>query len=77
MRTSTTLVRMMNIVFIHGACANGSVGQDTHNVLRAHGCKASVMQNPLTMTANDVAAIDGILVAHHSVGDHSFPGGPE
>ncbi len=64
---------MMKIVLVHGAWADGSGWQPVHDLLRARGYVVSIVQNPLTSLADDVAAVqrvvarqDGptLLVAH-------------
>jgi pimeloyl-ACP methyl ester carboxylesterase len=50
-----------NIVLVHGAWADGSGWQRTHDILRARGYAVSVVQNPLTSLADDVAAVDRVL----------------
>jgi pimeloyl-ACP methyl ester carboxylesterase len=50
-----------NIVLVHGAWADGSGWQSIHENLRARGYNVSVVQNPLTSLADDVAAVDRVL----------------
>jgi pimeloyl-ACP methyl ester carboxylesterase len=50
-----------NVALVHGAWADGSGWQGTHDILRARGYNVSVVQNPLTSLADDVAAVDRIL----------------
>lgn len=52
---------MKNIVLVHGAWADGSGWQRTHDILRARGYSVSVVQNPITSLADDVAAVDRVL----------------
>lgn len=52
---------MRNVALVHGAWADGSGWQGTHDILRARGFNVSVVQNPLTSLADDVAAVDRIL----------------
>lgn len=52
---------MRNIVLVHGAWADGSGWQSIHDILRAHGYNVSVVQNPLTSLADDVAAVKRVL----------------
>ena len=52
---------MNNIVLVHGAWADGSGWQGIHHILRARGYKVSVVQNPLTSLADDVAAVERVL----------------
>ncbi len=66
-----------NIVLVHGAYADGSSYAKVLPLLRARGFNVTVVQNPLTSLADDVAATkralarqDGpvILVGHSSAG---------
>lgn len=50
-----------NIVLVHGAWADGSGWQAVYDELVADGYKVSVVQNPLTSLADDVAAVDRVL----------------
>ena len=52
---------MHNIVLVHGAWADGSGWQGVHGILRARRYKVSIVQNPLTSLADDVAAVDRVL----------------
>lgn len=45
-----------NVVFVHGAFADGSGWRGVHSDLTARGYKVTVVQNPLTSLADDVAA---------------------
>jgi pimeloyl-ACP methyl ester carboxylesterase len=51
----------MNIVLVHGAWADGSGWQGIHDILHARGYNVSIVQNPLTSFADDVAAADRVL----------------
>lgn len=71
MTSSTPAIR--NVVLVHGAFADGSGWRNVYNDLTARGYRVSIVQNPLTSLADDVAAtrrvldhIDGpaILVGH-------------
>lgn len=53
--------KVMNIVLVHGAWADGSGWQSIHEILHARGYNVSVVQNPLTSLADDVAAVDRVL----------------
>jgi len=68
---------MTNIVLVHGAWADGSGWQGVHGLLQARGYKVSVVQNPLTSLADDVAATDRVLARQNGatllVG-HSYGG---
>lgn len=50
-----------NIVLVHGAWADGSGWRDIYEILKADGYEVSVVANPLTSLADDVAAVDRIL----------------
>lgn len=50
-----------NIVLVHGAWADGSGWQGVHDALSARGYNVSIVQNPLTSLADDVAAVDRVL----------------
>lgn len=72
-----TAVTVRNIVLVHGAYADGSSYARVIPLLRARGLQVTVVQNPLTSLAADVAAtkraiarIGGpvILVGHSSAG---------
>jgi pimeloyl-ACP methyl ester carboxylesterase len=68
---------MNNIVLVHGAWADGSGWQGIYDVLHARGYNVSVVQNPLTSLADDVAATDRVLARQNGatllVG-HSYGG---
>jgi pimeloyl-ACP methyl ester carboxylesterase len=55
------LADMKNIVLVHGAWADSSGWQAVHDLLDARGYDVSVVQNPLTSFADDVAAADRVL----------------
>jgi len=55
---------MKNIVLVHGAWADGSGWQRIYEILRARGYNVSIVQNPLTSLADDVAAVDRVLARH-------------
>lgn len=50
-----------NVVLVHGAFADGSGWRGVYDLLTARGYKVSVVQNPLTSFADDVAATRRIL----------------
>jgi pimeloyl-ACP methyl ester carboxylesterase len=50
-----------NVVLVHGAWADGSGWRDIYEVLKADGYNVSIVQNPLTSLADDVAATDRVL----------------
>lgn len=50
-----------NVVLVHGAFADGSGWRGVYDELTARGLKVSVVQNPLTSLADDVAATRRVL----------------
>lgn len=50
-----------NVVLVHGAFADGSGWRGVYNELTARGYKVSIVQNPLTSFAEDVAATRRVL----------------
>lgn len=50
-----------NIVLVHGAFADGSGWRGVYDVLTARGYVVSIVQNPLTSFAADVAATERVL----------------
>ncbi|WP_245978610.1 alpha/beta fold hydrolase [Allostella humosa] len=66
-----------NVVLVHGAWADGSGWQDVHRLLRARGYAVSIVQNPLSSLADDVAATRRVLARQNGpallVG-HSYGG---
>lgn len=48
--------RMKNVVLVHGAFADGSGWRGVYDELTARGYRVTVVQNPLTSLADDVAA---------------------
>jgi len=50
-----------NVVLVHGAFADGSGWRAVYDDLTARGYRASIVQNPLTSLADDVAATRRIL----------------
>lgn len=50
-----------NVVLVHGAFADGSGWRGVHEALTARGYRVSIVQNPLTSLADDVAATRRIL----------------
>jgi pimeloyl-ACP methyl ester carboxylesterase len=59
MTTSEGTIR--NVVLVHGAFADGSGWRRVHDRLTARGYRVSVVQNPLTSLADDVAATTRVL----------------
>jgi len=52
---------LKNVVLVHGAWADGSGWEDVHRSLTARGYRVSIVQNPLTSLADDVAAVNRVL----------------
>ncbi len=50
-----------NIVLVHGAFVDGSGWQGVYNVLKKDGYIVSIVQNPTTSLAEDIAATDAPL----------------
>ncbi|MDO9414460.1 MAG: alpha/beta hydrolase [Pseudolabrys sp.] len=50
-----------NVVLVHGAFADGSGWKPVADILRADGFKVSIVQQPMTSIAEDVAATTRIL----------------
>jgi pimeloyl-ACP methyl ester carboxylesterase len=50
-----------NVVLVHGAWADGSGWQGVHRALTESGYNVSIVQNPLTSLADDVAAVHRVL----------------
>jgi pimeloyl-ACP methyl ester carboxylesterase len=55
------MTQIKNIVLVHGAWADGSGWQGVYKILKHNGFNVSVVQNPLTTLADDVAAVDRAL----------------
>ncbi|MGX9964447.1 alpha/beta fold hydrolase [Roseomonas sp. F4] len=58
-RASTPPAR--NVVLVHGAFADGSGWRPVYEMLTARGYRVSIVQNPLTSLADDVAATRRVL----------------
>jgi pimeloyl-ACP methyl ester carboxylesterase len=54
-RSALAALPARNVVFVHGAYADGSCWSDVIGRLQAVGLRASAVQNPLTSLADDVA----------------------
>ena len=50
-----------NVVLVHGAWADGTGWRPVYDILVKDGFNVSIVQNPLTSLADDVAAIDRVL----------------
>lgn len=58
---STTGQQIQNIVLVHGAFADGAGWRRVYDDLTARGYRVSIVQNPLTSLADDVAATTRVL----------------
>jgi pimeloyl-ACP methyl ester carboxylesterase len=58
---STTAEGITNVVLVHGAFADGSGWRDVYDNLTARGYRVTIVQNPLTSLADDVAATTRVL----------------
>jgi pimeloyl-ACP methyl ester carboxylesterase len=58
---STTGQEIKNVVLVHGAFADGSGWRNVYDNLTARGYRVSIVQNPLTSLADDVAATTRVL----------------
>lgn len=59
----TTTEEITNVVLVHGAFADGSGWRRVYDLLTARGYRVSIVQNPLTSFADDVAATTRVLDA--------------
>jgi pimeloyl-ACP methyl ester carboxylesterase len=59
----TGMQRVKNVVLVHGGFVDGSGWQGVYDVLRKDGYKVSVVQNPTTSLADDVAVTKRMLAA--------------
>jgi len=50
-----------NIVLVHGALTDGSAWRGVYDILTRDGCRVSIVQQPLTGLAEDVAATQRVL----------------
>jgi pimeloyl-ACP methyl ester carboxylesterase len=50
-----------NVVLVHGAFVDGSGWRGVHDELTARGYRVSIVQNPLTSLADDIAATNRVL----------------
>jgi pimeloyl-ACP methyl ester carboxylesterase len=74
--TPSTAAPVRNVVLVHGAFADGSGWRGVYNDLTARGYRVTIVQNPLTSLADDVAATrravkrqDGpVILVGHSYG---------
>jgi pimeloyl-ACP methyl ester carboxylesterase len=61
MSNTQTTTGIKNIVIVHGAFADGSGWQGVYESLIKHGYNVTIVQNPLSSLADDVAATNRIL----------------
>jgi pimeloyl-ACP methyl ester carboxylesterase len=54
-------IGVKNIVLVHGAWADGAGWKGVYDILTGHGYNVSIVQNPTTTFADDVAATDRVL----------------
>lgn len=59
--TPSTLAPVRNVVLVHGAFADGSGWRGVYDELTARGYRVSIVQNPLTSLADDVAATQRVV----------------
>lgn len=59
--TMTATEEIKNVVLVHGAFADGSGWRRVYDLLTARGYRVSIVQNPLTSFADDVAATNRVL----------------
>ena len=52
---------LKNIVLVHGAATDGSGWRGVHDILTKDGYRVSVVQQPLTGLADDVAATKRVM----------------
>jgi pimeloyl-ACP methyl ester carboxylesterase len=75
--TGITSAPGVSVVLVHGGFVDGSGWEDVYRILRKDGYEVSVVQNPTTSLADDVAATKRIVAAHRApiilVG-HSYGG---
>lgn len=58
---ATQAAEIKNIVIVHGALADGSGWRKATEILEKHGFKVSIVQEPITSLADDVAATNRVL----------------
>ena len=57
----STIEGIKNVVLVHGAFADGSGWRNVYEELTSRGYRVSIVQNPLTSFADDVAATKRVL----------------
>lgn len=55
------VAQIKNVVLVHGSYADGSGWQGVYNILTKKGYNVTVVQNPLTSFADDVASVKRVL----------------
>lgn len=58
---SSDVPAVKNVVLVHGAFADGSGWRNVHDDLTRRGYRVTIVQNPLTSLADDVAATQRVL----------------
>ena len=70
-------LKTVNVVLVHGGFVDGSGWEGVHRILTKNGYRVSVVQNPTTSLADDVAATKRIVAMQNGpvilVG-HSYGG---
>src|SRR5690242_17995845 len=61
MATTSTSIRIKNVVLVHGGFVDGSGWEAVHRTLLRDGYSVAVVQNPTTSLADDVAATRRII----------------
>ena len=55
--------RVLNVVLVHGGFVDGSGWEGVHGILKGQGYHVSIVQNPTSSLADDVAATRRVLAA--------------
>jgi pimeloyl-ACP methyl ester carboxylesterase len=61
--TAAGAPRIRNVVLVHGAFVDGSGWERVYSILKKDGYRVSIVQNPTTSLADDVAATRRVLAA--------------
>lgn len=75
--TPGVTARINNIVLVHGAFVDGGGWEPVYNILKAKGYAVSIVQNPTTSLAADVAATEAIINLHNGpvvLAGHAYGG---
>jgi hypothetical protein len=59
--TAASAPHVRNVVLVHGGFVDGSGWERVHSILKNDGYRVSVVQNPTTSLADDVAATRRVL----------------